>query len=136
MAIAINPDWLRWAREAASVNGTRGDWVFAIGMLESNWGRSWLVPEKNNYHGIRDKKGKGFRVFERPFESFLECARLLGRSKLYAGCKTLEEIGAIYCAADPDWAAKVQKIIDTVDPNSIIISGNQMIRRRGVEQHD
>ena len=81
--------------------------VYAIAALESGKGKE--LAGKNNYCGIKNKSGCGYRNFDGRDECLIFLANLLN-SKFYRG-KSLESIGPDYCPTDKKWAYKVKKIM-------------------------
>ena len=84
--------------------------VYAIAALESGKGKQ--TSGINNYCGIKNKSGCGYRDFDSRDECLIFLANLLG-SKFYRD-RTLESIGLDYCPTDDEWAYKVKKIMKEV----------------------
>lgn len=131
-----------YAQEVSLSHGVRPSVLVAQAALESNWGKSQLAQESNNYFGVKNSTGKAyttkefdqnewieikasFRVYDSIYDSVLDYAELLknGTSwdeSLYQAvieAPTYEE--AAYAltragyATDPDYAEKIIEIIDS-----------------------
>lgn len=113
--------------------------MIAQSILESNWGRSELSRDYNNYFGIKEvKKGDGivfeteeyvegqsgrymesFKKYSSKSESFNHYAKLLSTAKRYAKVKTAKDYreAAKYIqeggyATDPNYADKIISVIE------------------------
>ena len=113
--------------------------MIAQSILESNWGRSELSRDYNNYFGIKEvKKGDGivfeteeyvegqsgrymesFKKYSSKSESFNHYAKLLSTAKRYAKVKTAKDYreAAKYIqeggyATDPNYANKIISVIE------------------------
>lgn len=53
-----------YAKEVSASHGVRPSLLLAQAALESNWGKSDLARESNNYFGIKNKKGKEYTTKE------------------------------------------------------------------------
>jgi hypothetical protein len=84
--------------------------VYAIAALESGKGKQ--TSGRNNYCGIKNKSGVGYRNFDGRDECLIFLADLLD-SKFYRG-RSLEAIAPDYCPTDNEWAIKVKKIMKEV----------------------
>jgi len=103
--------WNMWSSIAAMKHPGRWNQTYleAIAILESGWGMSPIAQEKHNLHGISLGSGT-FKTFDSGYNSFVEAARLLNRSRLYSDCKTLEDVRKKWCPSDKDWAKNVRAI--------------------------
>lgn len=113
--------------------------MIAQSILESDWGRSELSREYNNYFGIKEvKKGDGivfeteeyvegqsgrymesFKKYSSKSESFNHYGKLLSTAKRYAKVKTAKDYreAAKYIqeggyATDPNYAEKIISVIE------------------------
>lgn len=130
-----------YAEEVATSHGIRPSILVAQAALESNWGRSQLAKEANNFFGVKDAEGKeyvtkeftqsewieikaSFKQYDSMYESILDYANLLknGTSwdtdlyKQVIEANSYEEaayalIDAGY-ATDPEYAEKIIHIIE------------------------
>ncbi len=121
--------------------------TLAQSALESNYGRSKLSSEYNNYFGIKGKKdtvaleteeyinGKSvkqkenFRKYKSKKDSFYDYGNLIGSKKRYKKVlqaktykEAIGEIKAAGYAADPKYAEKVIRIIEKYKLNDLDIS--------------
>jgi len=128
------------ATKTAKRNGLFPSVMLAQSVLESNWGRSKLSKEYNNYFGIKEvKKGKGvifeteeyvdgesgrylqsFKKYSSKAESFEHYAKLLTKTERYKDVKSAnsykEAANAIMkagYATDPKYANKIISVIET-----------------------
>ncbi len=112
--------------------------MIAQSILESNWGRSELSKEYNNYFGVKDVKGEGvmleteeyvegksgtylqnFKKYRSKKESFTHYAKLLTEAKRYEKVKTARDfreaaryINEAGYATDPSYADKIISIVE------------------------
>lgn len=131
-----------YAQEVSESHGVRPSLLVAQAALESNWGKSQLAQESNNYFGVKNKAGKkyftkeftqsewteinaSFREYDSVYASVLDYADLLknGTSwdeNLYQEviqASTYKE--AAYAltkagyATDPDYAEKIIRLIES-----------------------
>lgn len=118
--------------------------MLAQSILESDWGRSELSKEYNNYFGIKEvKKGEGivfeteeyvegesgrymenFKKYPSKKDSFLHYAKLLTEAKRYEKVKTaknyeeaIQYIIESGYATDPDYKNKVISVIEKYNLN-------------------
>ena len=84
--------------------------IYAIAGLESGKGKQ--TSGRNNYCGIKNKSGVGYRNFDGRDECLIFLANLLG-SKFYRG-RTLDSIGCDYCPPDPMWAKQIKEIMGEI----------------------
>ncbi len=132
-------DTEKLATRVAKKHGLFPSVMMAQSILESNWGRSELSQEYNNYFGIKEvKKDKGivfeteeyvegqsgrymesFKKYSSKSESFNHYAKLLSTAKRYAKVKTAKDYreAAKYIqeggyATDPNYANKIISVIE------------------------
>lgn len=121
------------------------DTILAAAALESNFGRSGLSSQYNNFFGRKpEKTWKGktinlptkeyvnntlvtiqqpFKWYDNPVEAFKDYVKLLSYSKRYAAVSTkttakeqFEEIQRAGYATDPNYSKKLSNIFDQLKP--------------------
>lgn len=131
-----------YAQEVSESHGVRPSLLVAQAALESNWGKSQLAQESNNYFGVKNPVGKtystkeftqnewtevkaSFREYDSAYESVLAYADLLKNGTSWDKNLYREVIEAAsyeeaaYAltkagyATDPNYAEKIIKIIDS-----------------------
>ncbi len=113
--------------------------ILAQSILESNWGKSELAENANNYFGIKcssswkgkrykhddDKKKECFRKYKHPEDSFKDHSQFLTTNKRYSALFDLDitdykawakGLKAAGYATNPQYA---QLLIDIIDNNSL-----------------
>ena len=97
---------------AASIYGVDKYMLEAIERLETGNYTSNIFYSLNNTYGAQ-VNGE-YLSYNSAEQSTFELARLLRFNYFEKGLDTLEEIGAVFCPSNPEWASKVNEIYEEI----------------------
>lgn len=98
--------------------------TLAQAMLESDCGSSSLAQKKHNHFGVKNKNGRGYKMYSSIVQSFVDHSRILKHNKCYAPLFRLKKtdykgwamgLHQYGYASDPHYARKLIHYIEQYD---------------------
>ena len=144
--------YLPYARSVSEQTGIAPEVVLAQTALETGWGKSapsgnffgikgsgQTLPTQEFRNGQMVTENAGFRSYASPADSFTDYAKLMMNNKRYApvlGAQgadaQIEALGKSGYATDPNYAAKLSQIKNSINLNSPDLIGSDTMRALGV----
>ena len=144
--------YLPYARSVSEQTGIAPEVVLAQTALETGWGKSapsgnffgikgsgQTLPTQEFRNGQMVTENAGFRSYASPADSFTDYAKLMMNNKRYApvlGAQgadaQIEALGKSGYATDPNYAAKLSQIKNSINLNSPDLIGSDTMRALGI----